>query len=269
MHVDSNGVRIHVEDQGTGAPALVFLHYWGGSSRTWNAVVDALPITCRIVRPDLRGWGSSVTMPSSDGPVGYNLSDYAADVAAVVSALELDNYVLIGHSMGGKIAQLLASQRPSGLAGLVLVAPAPPGALQMPEEAKAAMASAYVSEASVGLAIEHMLTSRPLSPEQRRQVIEDSLRGTAEAKIAWPQSISQEDITHQVQAINVPTVVIAGERDQVDSVATLKAHLLPNIPHADFHELAGTGHLSPLESPVELAAIIGGFVSTLRSKLSA
>jgi len=269
MLVDSNGVRIHVEDQGTGAPALVFLHYWGGSSRTWNAVVDALPITCRVVRPDLRGWGSSVTMPSWDRPVGCNLSDYAADVAAVVSALELDNYVVIGHSMGGKIAQLLASQRPSGLAGLVLVAPAPPGALQMPEEAKAAMASAYVSEASVGLAIEHMLTSRPLSPEQRRQVIEDSLRGTAEAKAAWPQSISQEDITHQVQAINVPTVVIAGERDQVDSVATLKAHLLPNIPHADFHELAGTGHLSPLESPVELAAIIGGFVSTLRSKLSA
>lgn len=269
MHVDSNGVRIHVEDQGTGAPALVFLHYWGGSSRTWNAVVDALQIDCRTVRPDLRGWGRTVTMPSWDGPVGYGLSDYAADIAAVVSALELDEYVLIGHSMGGKIAQLLASQRPGGLVGLVLVAPAPPGPLPMPEEARAAMASAYVSEASVSLAIEHMLTARPLSPGQRRQVIEDSLRGTAEAKAAWPQSISQEDITHQVQAINVPTVVIAGEMDRVDSVATLKAHLLPNIPHADFHELAGTGHLSPLESPVALAAIIGEFVSTLGRTLSA
>lgn len=258
--IDSNGVRIHVNDQGAGTPTLVFLHYWGGSSRSWNEVVAALPSHYRNVRLDLRGWGNSQEATRPEAEVGYTLNDYAADVTAVITALELNNYVLVGHSMGGKIAQLVASRRPAGLAGLVLVAPAPPGPLEMPEEAKAAMASAYDSEASINQAIDYVLAAKPLSPAQRKQVIEDSLRASPGAKTSWPQSTSLEDISLQVGNINAPTVVIAGELDRVDSVETLRAKLLSKIPHAVLHELVGTGHLSPLESPDEIAGIITAFV---------
>ncbi|CAN7737421.1 alpha/beta fold hydrolase [Caballeronia sp. LjRoot31] len=255
MKVTSNGIQIHVKDQGNGRLPVVFLHYWGGSSRTWDDVIAALPTQYRTIAPDLRGWGNS------DAPsAGYALTDFADDVQQLIAAMKLDRFVLVGHSMGGKIAQLLASRRPQGLAGLVLVAPSPPVPLVLPAEARAAMEGAYQSRESVGMAIDQMLTAKPLSPKHREQVIEDSLRGAVQAKLAWPQSTSLEDISLDVAAIDVPTIVIAGELDRIDGTAILEAQLLTRIPHAVMHVLPDTGHLSPLESPMEVAGIIREFV---------
>jgi 3-oxoadipate enol-lactonase len=261
MKIDSNGVDIHVKELGFGhadKPALVFLHYWGGSSRTWDEVIAALPNVYRTIAPDHRGWGES------DKPAAhYALADLADDAQCVIDRLALRRFVLIGHSMGGKVAQLLAARRPQGLAGLVLVAPSPPVPLRLPPDALAAMESAYVSQASVEATIDGMLSVKRLSRAHRQQVIEDSLRGGPEAKAAWPRHASQEDISREVASIDVPTTVIAGELDRVDSVATLRDELLPRIPHAQMHVLPGTGHLSPLESPDQVAALIHAFISDI------
>lgn len=263
MKIDSNGVHIHVRELGFGradTPALVFLHYWGGSSRTWDDVIAALPNVYRSVAPDHRGWGDS------DKPADhYALADLADDAQRVIDALGLRRFVLIGHSMGGKVAQLLAARRPQGLAGLVLVAPSPPVPLALPPEALAAMEGAYVSRESVEATIDGMLCAKRLSPANRERVIEDSLRGSLEAKAAWPRHASQEDISRDVASIDVPTMVIAGERDRVDSVATLRDELLPRIPHAQMHVLPETGHLSPLESPDQVAALIHTWISDMPS----
>jgi pimeloyl-ACP methyl ester carboxylesterase len=254
MKIVSNGIQIHVEEQGSGEPALVFLHYWGGSSRTWRKVIAALPESYRSIAIDHRGWGHS------DAPAsGYGLADLAADAQGVIDALDLKRYILVGHSMGGKVAQLMASRRPKGLVGLVLVAPSPPQPMTIPSEAREAMAGAYRTRESVGVAIDQMLTAKVLEQKDREQVIEDSLRGAPQAKVAWPRSTSLEDITRKVASINVPTTVIAGELDRVDSVGLLKAELLSRIPHAVLHVLPGTGHLSPLESPQDIARLIGDF----------
>jgi pimeloyl-ACP methyl ester carboxylesterase len=251
MKIASNGIRIHVEEQGSGDFALVFLHYYGGSSRTWDKVIAALPKSYRTFAMDHRGWGES------DAPAsGYGLADLADDAQGVIEALELNRFVLIGHSMGGKVAQLMASRRPNGLAGLVLVAPSPPQPMATTPEAREAMAGVYATRESIGAAIDQVLTAKILSPKDREQVIEDSLRGAPQAR-----SASLEDITRDVAAIDVPTVVIAGELDRVDSVDLLKAELLSRVPHAALHVLPGTGHLSPLESPQELGGLIGAFAA--------
>jgi pimeloyl-ACP methyl ester carboxylesterase len=259
MHITVNNIRLHVSQQDGNGPALVFLHYWGGSSRTWRAVIDALPAGYRSLAPDLRGWGDS------DAPANnaYALTDFAADVEHLVAALDLKQYVLVGHSMGGKIAQLLASRRPQGLQGLVLVATAPPTPLALPPEARAAMESAYNSPESVGMSIDHMLTAKPLSAAQRDQVITDSLRGAPQARVAWPSYTSRKDISEDVTKIAVPTIVIAGELDKVDPVAVLQAEVLSRIPQATLRVLPGTGHLSPLESAPEMAGLIADFVASL------
>jgi pimeloyl-ACP methyl ester carboxylesterase len=256
MKIASNGTRIHVEEQGSGDFALVFLHCWGGSSRTWGKVIAALPKSYRTIAIDHRGWGES------DAPVsGYGLADLADDAQGVIEALELKRYVLIGHSMGGKVAQLMASRRPKGLVGLILVAPSPPQPMAIPPEAREQMAGAYATPESVGMTIDRVLTAKVLSAKDRAQVIEDSLRGAPQAKAAWPRTTSLEDITRDVAAIDVPTVVIAGEVDRVDSVDLLKAELLSRVPHAVLHVLPGTGHLSPLESPQELGGLISDFAA--------
>jgi uncharacterized protein (TIGR02246 family) len=258
MFIASNGIRINVKEQGKGSPTLVFLHYWGGSSRTWDDVIAALPAKYQTVAPDLRGWGDSEAPDS-----GYALADFANDAAEVIAALDIQNYILIGHSMGGKIAQLFASRQPRGLVGLVLVAPSPPVPLTLPDEIRAQMFGAYESRESVGMSIDHMLSGKTLSTAHREQVIEDSLRGAPQAKNAWPAYTSREDITKDVAAISVPTILIAGQIDSVDSVELLKEEVLSRIPQTVLHVVPETGHLSPLESPNELAKLIHEFASAL------
>jgi pimeloyl-ACP methyl ester carboxylesterase len=254
MDIHSNGIRLHVEDRGVGAPALVFLHYWGGSSRTWRHVIDAMAPGYRTIAIDQRGWGRS------DAPDdGYALEDLANDASGVINALGLDRYIVVGHSMGGKVAQLLASRQPKGLVGMVLVAPSPPSPLGLALEVRQGMVGAYTSRESVIATVEQVLAGSPLAPDDLESVIADSLRGASAAKAAWPLAASQEDITRAVVKVTVPTLVISGTLDRVDPPTVLERELLPRIPQAALHLLPGVGHLSPLEAPKELAGLIRAF----------
>jgi pimeloyl-ACP methyl ester carboxylesterase len=95
------------------------------------------------------------------------------------------------------------------------------------------------------------------------QVIEDALRGSPEAKRAWPISTSPEDIRERVRLVQVPTLVIAGELDKVDPVSELQSELLSRISHAEMKIIPATGHLSPLESPIEVAELIIRFLEQM------
>ena len=258
MSTASNTIRLHVEDLGAGAPALVFLHYWGGSSRTWRHVTQALAPAFRTIAVDQRGWGRS------DKPVeGYTLADLADDAQRLIESLALDRYILVGHSMGGKVAQLMASRHPAGLAGLVLVAPSPPSPMGVPLEVRQGMVHAYDSRDSIIATVRQVLAGNPLAPDDLEQVVDDSLQGAPAAKSAWPLEASQEDITTQAALIRVPTLLISGEEDRVDPPAVLRKELMPRIPQATLHILPGIGHLSPLEAPGDLAELIRGFATPL------
>lgn len=255
MMIEANGIELHVEQRGAGGPALVFLHYWGGSSRTWQHVVDALSPDYRTIAIDQRGWGNSTSPPT-----GYALSDLADDALALVDALHLESYLLVGHSMGGKVAQLVASRRPRGLRGLVLVAPAPPTPLALPLDARQGMVHAYDSRESIAATVQQVLAPDGLSDRDLDTVIADSLAGASPAKAAWPLATSQEDITADVPKIDVPVIVISGEHDRVDPPEVLVRELLPRIPQARLVVLPGVGHLLPLEAPADLAHVIKAFV---------
>ena len=176
MNIASNGIRLHVADQGKGALAIVFLHGWGASTRTWEHVIAALPPGYRTVAIDQRGWGSS-DHPAS----GYSLAELADDTEGAIEALGLERYILVGHSMGGKTVQFLASRRPKGLAGLVLLASAPPSPFTVPEQLRVMMSGPNVRE-FVTMAVEKMLTSKPISHEDVELLVADAIRGSARRK---------------------------------------------------------------------------------------
>ncbi|OBR46251.1 alpha/beta fold hydrolase [Paraburkholderia tropica] len=261
MDIETNGTRIHVAQRGNGEMALVFLHYYGGSSRTWDRVASELSARYRIVATDHRGWGASAA-PSD----GYGIAELAADAEGVIDTLGLQRYILVGHSMGGKLAQLIASRRPAGLEGLVLVAPSPPSPMLLSKEERATLTGAYQSRESVEFVIDHVLTARKLDASCREQIIEDSLKAAPQAKAAWPNVAMREDISAAVGSIDVPTIVVTGELDQVDRFSTLQAELLPHIPHATTHFVSDAGHLLPLETPVEVATIIGRFAQAIEDR---
>lgn len=255
--VSVRGGRLPVWVHAGEPAALVFLHYWGGSRRTFDPVIARLTSGCTVVSYDHRGWGAARELP---GP--YGISQLADDVLEVVRELGLRRYVLAGHSMGGKVAQLAASRRPEGLAGLVLIAPAPPRPVVNAQAAKA-LSHAYDSRATVSDALQHVLTHRPLPADLREQVITDSLAAGDDARLAWPLHGITQDITAAASGIEVPVQVLAGQHDQVEPPASLEANLLPVIPGARMTVIEGTGHLSPLEVPGQIANLLDQFAATL------
>lgn len=250
--VSANGLNLHVAQEGSGPVAIVLLHYWGGSSRTWGPVIDQLSAHYRCVAVDLRGWGKSDHTARD-----FSLAAQASDVEAVIAALGLTDFVLVGHSMGGKIAQLVASHRPSGLRALVLVAPAPPTPVLIPDEEKQMRLMGYRSEEGAGMVL-GILAKRPLSEAHRRQVVEDTLGGQEEAKEAWVGQNMAVDISGAASTIEVPVDVIVGDADTVEPEAVLRREIPRFVRNVRFHVLGGVGHLSPLEAPEEIAAIVAG-----------
>jgi pimeloyl-ACP methyl ester carboxylesterase len=90
-------LNLNVVDTGSGDPTLIFLHYWGGSARTWASAVRLLEPKFRCIAYDQRGWGSS-DAPSD----GYHLKNLADDAYLLIQTLGMKQYVLVGHSMEGR-----------------------------------------------------------------------------------------------------------------------------------------------------------------------
>ncbi|MCF3962459.1 alpha/beta fold hydrolase [Streptomyces fuscigenes] len=247
------GLPVYDHRPGSG-PTLVFLHYWGGSARTWEPVVERLAGRDTLTL-DFRGWGRSRSLP---GP--YGLERLAEDTLAVLADAGRTDYVLVGHSMGGKVAQLVAAARPAGLRGVVLVGsgPARPPAHVTPAY-REALSHAYDSDDSVAEARDHVLTAAGLPGPLASQVVADSRSGAAAARTEWPLHGIAEDITGPARRIEVPVLVVAGETDRVEPVDVLRDHLMPYLAHARLVVVPHTGHLIPLEAPAELAAAVGRF----------
>ena len=253
------GGTIEVRSKGHTGPALVFLHYWGGSTATWDGVLERLPAEQVTVRFDQRGWGTSRALP---GP--YDLDQLADDVTRVVEALDLGPFVLVGHSMGGKVSQLLAASRPAGLVGLVLIAPAPPEPpAVVTAEYRQGLSHAYDSPETVGQALDHVLTATPLPEPIRAAVVRDSLAARDEARREWPLRGIATDIAKAARTIEVPVTVLAGEHDAVEPPHVLRDHLLPHIPHAQLSTVPGSGHLLPLETPDAIAETLRRISATV------
>jgi pimeloyl-ACP methyl ester carboxylesterase len=234
-----NGVDINVVEMGQGTPTLLFLHYWGGSIRSWLPVMEGLSESQRCVAIDFRGWGRS-----SQNTTDYRLDTLADDVIGIINDLGLQDFSIVGHSMGGKVAQLVAARRPAGLKMLILMAPAPPSPIGLSEEQRQAMVAAYQTrEAMLGV-----ISAIPLSDAHREQIVEDALSGSPEAKRAWPMQGTSEDISDRAARINVPVRVIVGSADVVETESSLRAAFMKVIPGVDFFVLPGVSHMAPLEA---------------------
>jgi pimeloyl-ACP methyl ester carboxylesterase len=250
-------LSLNVEERGSGEVSLVFLHYWGGTHRTWNKVVSQLENSFLAVTYDMRGWGKSD--PAENG---YSIAELANDAALLIQQLGLQKYVLVGHSMGGKVAQLLASRHPVGLVGLILVAPAAPIPIRLPDQALQQQIHAYDNRDTVLQAIA-FLSAHTLESDVVEQIVEDSLSGVPEAKLAWPTSAILEDISSNTLQITVPTLVLAGEQDRVDSIEQHRREIIGRIPNARLSVVVDSGHLIPIDEPVALARSIADFVAHL------
>ena len=242
-------------------PALLLLHYFGGSGRSWDALAARLGPARRCVAPDMRGFGAN----HLGGP--YAVGDYADDAAALATGLE--PFLLVGHSMGGKVAVALAARRPPGLAGVVLVAPSPPCPEPMTDDARASLRASFGGQegaAQTARAISAKAAAGPaFDPAVFERVVADHMRADRPAWDAWLDTGSREDVTALAGQVSVPVLVVAGVDDAALGSDVQRRLTLPRLPSARMETVPGSRHLVPLDQPGALARLIEAFPAATSS----
>lgn len=274
INIEVGSTTLHVHEQvghgPTGRPALVFLHYFGGSGRTWEPVMDALAAAgWRCLAPDLRGFGASPA-PGEDW-THYTVDTMADDIHGLIERLRLERFIVVGHSMGGKVALALAARQPpglAGLAGLALISPSPPTPEPMEEAERARLLAGYGDAAAVKKTL-RKITARPLSAPLFDAVVSDNLRASASAWRAWLEHGSREDISARMPQIEVPIRVAVGAKDQAITGDLVTREILTrvNVAEALLESVPDVGHLLPLEAPSDAVRfLMDAFTSFVPSR---
>jgi YbgC/YbaW family acyl-CoA thioester hydrolase len=257
-----HGVNLAVEVQGEG-PAILFIHGYPLDRTIWRDQVAALDGFRRIV-PDLRGMGQS------DAPdLGYSMAIYAADLAALLDTLGIDDVILCGHSMGGYIAfEFLRTWR-SRVRGLVLVDSR--AEADSPDGRRARDAAAATARDGGAAAVAETMLPRMLAPgtlAHQPEVVErvsalmagTPVPGIVGALAAMRDRAGSEALLPTLA--DVPTLVIVGEADSLTPPEQARA-MAQAIPGARFATIADAGHLPSVEQPAATTQILREFLVSL------
>ncbi|WP_375418562.1 alpha/beta fold hydrolase [uncultured Hymenobacter sp.] len=240
-------------------PAIVALHYWAGSGREFELLRPLLPPGQALLAPDLPGFGGQAAPAGFD----YSVGSYVAWLMGYIAEHKLPHFLLLGHSMGGKIALAAAHSLP-GLRGLLLLSPSPPGPEPMTDADRAASLTACGQPAAAAKTLAR-ITAAPLTAADRASIIQDNLRTTPAAWVAWLTGGSREDLT-ALMPPGVPCRLLVGTADQAIPPATQRQHTLPRLPAGtQFEEVPGAGHLLPLEAPARVAAALADLTQSVVS----
>ncbi|GAA4026254.1 alpha/beta hydrolase [Hymenobacter glaciei] len=231
---------------------IVALHYWAGAGHEFDALRPLLADGVQLLAPDLPGFGRQAAPLHFD----YSVRAYADWVSDYLVQHQVNDFTLLGHSMGGKIALLLAARRPAGLRRLVLLSPSPPAGEPMIEKARATALAAFRNPEAAEKTF-RTITNLPLSTAMHDEVIADNLRSSKAGWNAWLEHGSREDIAAELASLVVPCQLLVGAHDRAISPATQRRLTLPYLPAGSTcSEVPEAGHLLPLEAPEVVAATL-------------
>jgi 3-oxoadipate enol-lactonase len=243
------------ESYGSGKP-LVLLHAFPFDGRMWRETALALADQCRVLVPDMRGFGGSDL-----GAGEPSIADMADDVAALLDHLGIAQAAVGGMSMGGYVALAFATRHRARLERLIL---ADTRAAADSDQARAGRADtlALVERQGVAALVERQLGAL-LSPSPseavRAQVRALGQQDPAGVCAAIRALRDRPDRQAELAEISCPTLVIAGRMDKLSPPEEMAA-LARAIPHARLVEIPDAGHLSHLENPDAFAAAIANFI---------
>jgi pimeloyl-ACP methyl ester carboxylesterase len=256
-------VELHVRDTGSGRP-LVLLHAFPLSSAMWLAQREQLTACCRVVTPDLRGFGGSPL--GEDEP---SLDAAADDVAALLDARGLDRVVLGGLSMGGYVAMAFLRRHAERVAALVL-ADTKAGADSAEARANRERIAATVTDdpSSTVLVDEVLPTLFGTTTTSERPLVAGRVKALVQAApagaVAWAQRAmaARPDSFDTLRGVDVPTLVIVGAEDSLSPPDEARA-MAEAVTGARLEIVPRAGHLSALECPEQFNAALESFLATL------
>lgn len=240
--IEVAGTKLRYCDAGAGATVL-FLHDAAGAS--WDPLLDMLSAKRRVIAPEHPGFGRR-QIPEwmmSTGDVAFFYLD-------VLQALDLREIHVVGHGLGGWIAAEIAIRSTGRLASLTLLAPA---GVESPD-APFDDIFAWTTDEFARRQFHDQKLAEDWRQAQARLDIDVVLQNrTALARLAWNPRLSNPQLPYWLHRIDVPTLLIWGEDDQVIPFACHEPYLR-EIRQAELLALPNTGHALPIERAGEIAA---------------
>jgi pimeloyl-ACP methyl ester carboxylesterase len=254
----TNGIDIHYLRTGGSKPPVVLLHGLMGSGACWSPLARALEGEFDVVMPDARGHGGSSTPLN-----GYRYEDYASDVVGLIEGLGLVTPALLGHSMGGMTAAVVASRIPEALGGVILVDPT----FLTPQRQREVYESDVVEQHRQLLRsgrAEVLARARARhahrSPEIVELVVDARLKTRPDAfDVLRPPNPEYRQL---VSALHAPTLLVIGDDGAVVSLA-MAAELQNLNPRLRVEQIQDAGHGLPYDQPERFAAVVGSFLRSL------
>lgn len=262
----STGVTLPFVEQGDpdGVP-LVLLHGGTDSWRSFEPVLPYLPASIHVFALTQRGHADA------DQPAdGYQVRDFAADVAAFLDTQGLESATVAGHSMGSTVALCFAQNYLERTQGLILV-----GAF-----ARYATNAAVVGfweecvsqltdpiDESVAREFQESTLAQPISPELLELVIAESLKVPARVWRAIFAGLLEDEHAARLGDIEAPTLLVWGDQDAFVPESDQEM-LLAAIPGSRLEIYRGTGHALHWEEPARFAADLTAFVESLAHESS-
>lgn len=254
---EGDGIDIHYRRTGGDKPPLVLLHGLTGSGACWTPMARALEGECDVVMPDARGHGRS------SAPLqGYRYEDHARDVIGLVQDLGLAPPILLGHSMGGMTAALVASRCGGRIRALILVDPT----FLSPERQREVRDSDALGEHRRLLTLEKsevLAGSRSRHPHRSSEILELLVEARLQAcerafDVLTPPNPEYRAL---VRGIDVPCLLVIGDRPVVSLETALE--LRDINPRLQVERIDGAGHGVPYDQPERLAAVVKAFVRSV------
>ena len=251
------GGWLHYASAGAGAP-VVLIHGFGLDCGMWDPQWSAFTQHHRVIRYDLRGYGSS-SLPEG----AYSHVD---DLLALIDSLGARPAHLVGLSLGGRVALRVAAQNPEVVRSLTLADPALDGHpwsddwLQRWRKMTEAATRGDLGAAKK-LWREHIL----FEPANKDPKVADALRVMIDRYSGWhldhpdPGTGPASSVAEALSSISIPTLVLVGEFDLPD-FQSIARRLGQEMPQAELRTIAGSGHMSNMEAPRAFNELVLGFL---------
>lgn len=240
---------------------LILLHFFGSSHREFGPLTGLLAPRFLCLAPDLRGFGDEPTPADKD----YSVDAMTDDVLALIQEKVTGTFLVVGHSMSGKVALNLASRQPQGLRGLVLLAPSPPSPEPIDEVERSRLLTTHGQQSAAEETM-RKITSVSVSEAYQELIVSDDLRSSPAAWAAWLEQGSHEDISDRMAQVQVPIQIILGSKDKHITSELMQKTVIKHFPDAQLTMIEGAAHVLPLEKPAEVARIVDTFAAWLSSK---
>lgn len=256
--VQAGDVRLNYEERGRGPNLLLLVHGYTACWQWWSLVLERLdPARYHVYAPDLRGAGGSDRSPS-----GYNIEQYAEDVFQFCRALDLKDFVYVGHSMGGLTGIQFALSHKELLRGLVLVDPAPPDRAELsPDQQQAldAVTSQFTTNRGVAVMWYQLAILRPIDQRLNETLLDLGMSVSPAHALDSMASILATDLSARLGEISTPALLMGGDKDAIVPLQSMLAtqNRIPNCGLQVFHRV---GHSAPLEVPEAFTTVLTDFV---------